>query len=58
MGQDQSSFVDDRVPPQTLENRSIAAVARYIKDANVKRIVVMVRQLSQFGRSSHLIDVT
>lgn len=41
MGQEESSMVDESTPPQTLSERSIAAVAEYIKNGNAKRIVVM-----------------
>ncbi|KAF2101622.1 NAD-dependent histone deacetylase SIR2 [Rhizodiscina lignyota] len=41
MGQDASSPVDETVPPETLETRTIDGVARYIKDGKAKRIVVM-----------------
>lgn len=34
-------MVDESTPPQTLSERSIAAVADYIKNGNAKRIVVM-----------------
>ena len=33
------------MPPTTLYARNIDAVAKYIKERDVKRIVVMVRQL-------------
>jgi len=42
MGQEQSSPIDDDTPCQTLNDRSIESVARYIKDGPVKKIVVMV----------------
>ncbi|KAF2478266.1 NAD-dependent deacetylase sirtuin-2, partial [Lindgomyces ingoldianus] len=42
MGQDQSiPLVDENTPTQTLENRSVEAVAKYIKDGRARRIVVM-----------------
>lgn len=34
-------MVDESTPPQTLSERSISAIADYIKSGNVKRIVVM-----------------
>lgn len=43
MGQDQSApLVDEFTPPQTLDSRSVEAVAKYIKDGRAKNIVVMV----------------
>ncbi|KAJ6779456.1 hypothetical protein PWT90_00761 [Aphanocladium album] len=41
MGQEESSMVDESTPPKTLSERSLAAIADYIKSGNVKRIVVM-----------------
>ena len=41
MGQEESTMVDDSVPPVTLSERSLAAVAEYIKSGKVKRIVIM-----------------
>jgi len=40
MGQD-SSIISDDTPPETLRERSLAAVAEYIKSGQVRRIVVM-----------------
>ncbi|KAK3944044.1 DHS-like NAD/FAD-binding domain-containing protein, partial [Diplogelasinospora grovesii] len=40
MGQ-QQSIVDDDTPPQVLDERSLAAVADYIKSGQARRIVVM-----------------
>ncbi|MCJ1430665.1 Sir2 histone deacetylase Hst2 [Xylographa pallens] len=48
MGQEASSFVDEDVPPQTLDARSVEAVAEFIIDAKVEKIVVMVGY-STFG---------
>lgn len=42
MGNEESSMVDDSTRPSVLEGRSIEAVAKYIKEHNVQRIVVMV----------------
>ena len=42
MGQEQSSPVDESTPPQTLKDRSVESVAKYIKDEHAKKIVVMV----------------
>lgn len=41
MGQEESRMVDDKTPPETLESRSVEAIAKYIKDGKVKRIVVI-----------------
>ncbi|KAJ3483319.1 hypothetical protein NLG97_g7335 [Lecanicillium saksenae] len=41
MGQEESSMIDESTPPKTLSERSIAAIADYIKSGNVKRIAVM-----------------
>ena len=42
MGQEHSALIDDRTPSQTLKDRSVESVARYIKDGHAKKIVVMV----------------
>ena len=42
MGQEQSSPIDDSRPSRTLRERSVDAVAQYIKDGRAKKIVVMV----------------
>ena len=42
MGQEQSSPVDESIPPQTLKDRSVESVAQYIRDGRAKKIVVMV----------------
>ncbi|KAF2640123.1 putative SIR2 family histone deacetylase [Massarina eburnea CBS 473.64] len=41
MGQDESRMVDEKTPSVTLGNRSLEAVAQYIKDGRAGRIVVM-----------------
>ncbi|PVH94190.1 NAD-dependent deacetylase sirtuin-2 [Periconia macrospinosa] len=41
MGQEESRMVDENTPPETLESRSLEAIAKYIKDGRAKRIVVM-----------------
>ncbi|MCJ1281809.1 Sir2 histone deacetylase Hst2 [Xylographa opegraphella] len=41
MGQESSTLVDEHTPPQTLDARSVEAVARFIIDAQVQKIVVM-----------------
>ena len=43
MGNEESSMVDDSTRPSVLEARNIEAVAKYIKEHEVKSIVVMVR---------------
>lgn len=42
MGNEESSMIDQKTPPRVLENRSIEAVAKYILENDVRRIVVMV----------------
>lgn len=41
MGQDSSTPIDESVPSQTLETRTVDGVAKYIKSGRCKRIVVM-----------------
>ena len=43
MGNESSVPVEDDVPPATLRERTLEAVADYVKEKNVRRIVVMVR---------------
>jgi hypothetical protein len=43
MGNESSVPVEDDVPPATLRERTLEAVVDYIKEKNVRRIVVMVR---------------
>ncbi|EEP76100.1 hypothetical protein UREG_00949 [Uncinocarpus reesii 1704] len=42
MGNEQSIPIDEHVRPKTLESRTLEAVAKYIKEKDVKKIVVMV----------------
>ena len=42
MGNEESTVVDKSKRPSVLEARNIDAVAKYIKEHDVKRIVVMV----------------
>lgn len=42
MGQEASAPVDESVPPQTLKERSVEAIAQMIKDGRAKKVVVMV----------------
>ncbi|MCJ1309655.1 Sir2 histone deacetylase Hst2 [Agyrium rufum] len=41
MGQEQSTLIDESTPSQTLQARTVEAVARYIKDGRAKKIVIM-----------------
>lgn len=41
MGNESSTLVDEKTPPSVLEARNIEAVAKYIKEKPVRRIVVM-----------------
>ncbi|KAI9673928.1 MAG: Sir2 histone deacetylase Hst2 [Caeruleum heppii] len=41
MGQEASTLVDEKTPPQTLEKRDVASISKYIKSDRVRRIVVM-----------------
>lgn len=45
MGQESSTPVDESTPPQTLNARSIEAIASYIKEGRAKKIVLMVSLL-------------
>jgi NAD+-dependent protein deacetylase SIR2 len=45
MGNESSTPVDESIPPTTLYARNIDAVAKYIQDQDVKRIVVMASQV-------------
>lgn len=45
MGNEESTMVDDSTRPSVLEARNIDAVAKYIKQHKVRRIVVMVWSL-------------
>jgi NAD-dependent histone deacetylase SIR2 len=42
MGNEESRVVDLDTPTQTLRERSVQALAEYIKDGRAKQIVVMV----------------
>lgn len=42
MGNEESTMVDDSTRPSVLEGRNLEAIAKYIKEHDVKRIVVMV----------------
>ncbi|KAL5332592.1 DHS-like NAD/FAD-binding domain-containing protein [Aspergillus crustosus] len=42
MGNESSTVVDGSTPPSVLEARTVDAVVKYIKEKNVRRIVVMV----------------
>jgi hypothetical protein len=45
MGSETSTVVDEGTSPSVLEARNIEAVAKYIKEKDVRRIVVMVCHL-------------
>lgn len=45
MGNEESTMVDGSTRPSVLEARNIDAVAKYIMQNKVRRIVVMVRDL-------------
>jgi hypothetical protein len=42
MGNESSTPVDESTPPTTLYARNIDAVAKYVQDRQVRRVVVMV----------------
>ncbi|KAL4935098.1 NAD-dependent protein deacetylase hst2-1 [Aspergillus oleicola] len=42
MGNESSTIVDEKTPPSVLESRTIEAVAKYVKEKPVRRVVVMV----------------
>ena len=42
MGNESSSLVDENTSPSVLEARNIDAVAKYVKEKQVRRVVVMV----------------
>lgn len=46
MGNEESTVVDESTRPSVLEARSMEAVAKYIKQNDVKRIVLMVSSYS------------
>lgn len=46
MGQDISTPVDENVPAQVLDDRSLESVAKYILNGQAKKIVIMVRSSS------------
>ncbi len=45
MGQEQSSLIDDDTPCQTLKNRSVDSIAKYVKDGRARKVVVMVNTI-------------
>lgn len=51
MGNEESRIVDPSTPPQTLNARSLEALAEYIKDGRAKQIVVMVSSASPYESS-------
>ena len=42
MGQESSTPIDEHVPPETLDARTVEAVAKFINDGRAQKIVVMV----------------
>ena len=42
MGNEPSALVDENTSPSVLEARNIDAVAKYVKEKKVRRVVVMV----------------
>lgn len=42
MGNEESSIVDESTRPSVLDARNIDAVAKYVKDYNVRKVVLMV----------------
>ena len=46
MGNESSVPIEDDVRPATLKERTLEAVADYIKEKNVRRVVVMVHALN------------
>ncbi|KAI2901577.1 hypothetical protein CBS76997_446 [Aspergillus niger] len=42
MGNESSTLIDEKTPPSVLEARTIEAIAKYVKQKPVKRVVVMV----------------
>lgn len=45
MGQDESTIVDESIPPSTLSTRDLDGVAKFIRDGRAKKVVVMVHRL-------------
>jgi NAD-dependent histone deacetylase SIR2 len=42
MGNQASTPIDESIPPETLESRTIEAVAKYVQEGRAKNIVVLV----------------
>jgi len=42
MGNEESSIVDESTRPSVLDARNIDAVAKYVRDHNVRKVVLMV----------------
>lgn len=49
MGNESSTPVDEATPPTAIHARTIEAVAEYIKEKDIKKIVVMVRDPIPIG---------
>jgi len=43
MGNEPSTLVDEKTPPSVLEARTVEALAKYVHEKRVRKIVVMVR---------------
>jgi NAD-dependent histone deacetylase SIR2 len=43
MGNEESSMVDESTHPSVLDARNIDAVAKYVRENNVRKVVLMVR---------------
>ncbi len=55
MGNESSTVVDENTPPSVLEARTVEAVAKYVKERQVRRVVVMVCLIVQTCPSPALI---
>lgn len=42
MGNEPSTLVDEKTPPSVLEKRTVDALAQYVHEKRVRKIVVMV----------------
>lgn len=42
MGNESSTLVDEKTPPSVLAARNMQAVAQYIKEKRIRRVVIMV----------------
>jgi len=46
MGQESSTPIAENTPPDTLEARTVEAVARFIREGRAQKIVVMVELIT------------